>query len=135
MTAYSDKLKDPRWQKKRLEILERDNWTCKSCSTTEKTLNIHHLFYLKNIDPWDMPSGFLVTLCEDCHKEESERNGCDNESLLFDISAVLNFYFMAGFNFPDFINFAEALYKIKRIPGLIDNIKISQVEFKSKGKK
>ena len=25
--SYSDKLKDPRWQRKRLEIFERDNWT------------------------------------------------------------------------------------------------------------
>jgi hypothetical protein len=25
---YSDKLKDPRWQKKRLQIMERDNWCC-----------------------------------------------------------------------------------------------------------
>ena len=29
--GYSEKLKDPRWQKKRLEILERDNFRCQYC--------------------------------------------------------------------------------------------------------
>lgn len=26
--TYAEKLKDPRWQKRRLEIFERDDWTC-----------------------------------------------------------------------------------------------------------
>lgn len=67
---YLEKLKDPRWQRKRLEVLERDNFTCKACGDTETTLNIHHIFYLPHKDPWDIPSGFLVTLCESCHKPE-----------------------------------------------------------------
>lgn len=29
--TYSQKLRDPRWQKKRLEILERDSFTCQHC--------------------------------------------------------------------------------------------------------
>jgi hypothetical protein len=68
--TYSDKLKDPRWQKKRLEILDRDNFTCKACGDTQETLNVHHIFYLPHKEPWDIPSGFLVTLCESCHKPE-----------------------------------------------------------------
>lgn len=64
---YADKLKDPRWQKKRLEILERDKWMCRACGDKEKTLHVHHIFYLPNTDPWDIPSGLLVTFCCDCH--------------------------------------------------------------------
>jgi len=30
--TYSEKLKDPRWQKKRLEILSRDNFTCETAN-------------------------------------------------------------------------------------------------------
>ena len=52
MTTYSEKLKDPRWQKKRLEIFERDNWACKKCGDTDTTLHLHHLEY-QNCDPWD----------------------------------------------------------------------------------
>ena len=39
-----EKYKDPRWQKKRLKILERDKWACQLCDGKEKTLHIHHKF-------------------------------------------------------------------------------------------
>lgn len=65
---YSDLLRDPRWQKKRLEILQMDKWTCRRCNSNTKTLNVHHLVYFKGKDPWDYPDHLLVTYCEDCHK-------------------------------------------------------------------
>jgi len=64
---YSEKLKDPRWQKKRLEILERDGWKCMSCGGKEKTLHVHHIIYFSHKDPWEINNGFLITLCESCH--------------------------------------------------------------------
>lgn len=69
--AYSDKLKDPRWQKKRLEVLNRDDFTCQICCDNRKTLHVHHRRYIKNKDPWDYPDQLLVTLCEDCHESET----------------------------------------------------------------
>jgi hypothetical protein len=63
--TYAEKLKSPKWQKKRLEILNRDNWECKLCNDKETTLNIHHLKYTK--EPWDAPKSDLITLCEHCH--------------------------------------------------------------------
>lgn len=66
---YLEKLKDPRWQKKRLFTLDRDSWKCKNCDTAERALNVHHLYYLKDIDPWDYPDAALVTLCGLCHEE------------------------------------------------------------------
>ncbi len=69
---YSEKLKDPRWQKKRLLILERDEWTCQICHNSESTLVVHHRRYLLNTEPWDYPDELLVTLCEDCHESERE---------------------------------------------------------------
>lgn len=67
--TYSEKLKDPRWQKKRLEILKRDNWTCQNCQSTTKTLHVHHLKY--NGNPWEANNNDLQTLCEDCHEQET----------------------------------------------------------------
>jgi len=46
--SYQEKLKDPRWQKKRLEILQRDGWKCKWCGEEKQTLHIHHLKYQRN---------------------------------------------------------------------------------------
>ena len=69
-SEYSEKLKDPRWQKRRLEILERDEWMCVLCANKERTLHVHHCWYEDNVDPWDYPPHCLVTLCEDCHAKE-----------------------------------------------------------------
>ncbi len=68
MTTYSEKLKDPRWQKKRLEVLESDGWTCQSCNETELQLQVHHLKYDFNKEPWDYNVDDLITLCCDCHE-------------------------------------------------------------------
>jgi hypothetical protein len=65
--TYLEKLKDPRWQKKRLEILERDGWKCMACGDKERTLHIHHVFYLPHKEPWEIPNGLLLTMCEKCH--------------------------------------------------------------------
>ena len=72
--TYQEKLKDPRWQKKRLEILERDEWLCQNCMDDERTLHVHHTRYSAG-DPWDCPDDYLITLCESCHMvEESDKN-------------------------------------------------------------
>jgi hypothetical protein len=67
---YTDKLRDPRWQKKRLQILEKNNWACFSCGDTKSTLNVHHIMYEKNKEPWDVDDSNLTTLCEACHFSE-----------------------------------------------------------------
>lgn len=67
---YFQKLKDPRWQKLRLEVFNRDNFTCKVCGEKEKTLNVHHLSY--NGEPWEQHIDLLITMCEDCHKYETD---------------------------------------------------------------
>jgi hypothetical protein len=68
-TTYQEQLKDPRWQKKRLQVLERDNWTCTACKATDKTLHIDHLCYVPDESPWETPLAHLQTLCETCHAE------------------------------------------------------------------
>lgn len=82
--TYSEKLKDPRWQKKRLEILERDEWQCKICHTEKKTLHVHHKKYEYGKDPWEIDSDYLVTLCEDCHAVET-KDFTENLKTLTDI--------------------------------------------------
>lgn len=71
-SEYFKKLKDPRWQKKRLEVFERDEWACQICFDNEATLNVHHKYYIWKADPWDYPNDALITLCEECHLNETE---------------------------------------------------------------
>jgi len=56
------------WQKKRLEILNRDNFTCYDCGDTKTQLHVHHEDYLKNTEPWEYPNEYYTTLCSVCHK-------------------------------------------------------------------
>ena len=67
--SYAEKLKDPRWQRKRLEILQRKNFTCQRCDDDKATLHVHHGFYKRGLEPWEYPSETLWCLCEECHEE------------------------------------------------------------------
>lgn len=81
-SVYSKKLLDPRWQKKRLEILQRDNWTCRFCESTDNTLHVHHIYYEPKSEPWDAELKHLITLCAECHQEETELLIHTNESVI-----------------------------------------------------
>lgn len=70
--TYEEKLKSPKWQKKRLEIMQRDNFTCVVCGRGIKDdtpLQVHHLKYLKNVEPWNYADDYLITLCDECHSK------------------------------------------------------------------
>lgn len=66
---YSEKLRDPRWQKKRLEIMQRDNFRCGNCFSDQSMLSVHHYYYINGREPWEYQNESLKTLCEHCHEE------------------------------------------------------------------
>ncbi len=70
--SYSDDLKDPRWQKKRLEIFERDQFSCQICLDTTSPIHVHHLTYEKGKRPWEYDDSNFKTLCVDCHQAISD---------------------------------------------------------------
>ena len=74
--TYSEKLKDPRWQKKRLEVLEKAGWKCEWCECDGKTLNVHHGRYEKDMEPWEYSILELHALCDECHKKRHEIEKC-----------------------------------------------------------
>jgi hypothetical protein len=65
--TYSEKLKDPRWQKRRLEIMQKADFSCEECGDNESSLQIHHRIYRKGKQPWEYDNEELVCLCEECH--------------------------------------------------------------------
>lgn len=69
MSKYSSLLRDPRWQRRRLEVLERDGWACRECQGAQSELQVHHIYYRKGLLPWEYDEASLVTLCSDCHAE------------------------------------------------------------------
>lgn len=66
---YAEKLKNPKWQRRRLEVLEKHSFKCEWCSSSDKTLHVHHAYYIPNREPWEHPDTSLMCLCADCHEE------------------------------------------------------------------
>ncbi len=70
--TYYDKLKDPRWYKKRLKILKRDEYKCTVCGA-KHDLQVHHTYYIgTNNPPWAYPDESLITVCKECHQHYHE---------------------------------------------------------------
>lgn len=70
--TYRDQLRDPRWQKKRLEALEASGWECENCGDKTTTLHVHHKRYVKGRMAWEYEKEELSVLCEPCHEQEHE---------------------------------------------------------------
>lgn len=64
---YQEKLKDPRWQRCRLEIMQSANWKCEDCGDGSEELALHHLSYSQDRDPWEYPANNFRCLCRTCH--------------------------------------------------------------------
>ena len=96
--TYSEQLKDPRWQKKRLEILSRDNFTCQKCGDEKTTLHIHHKSYVSGKKAWEYESDYLITLCSLCHKEIEEIIKRDKNININNIKIFKSFFEKSGSN-------------------------------------
>lgn len=95
---YSELLKDPRWQRRRLEIMQRDDFTCQHCGRKDKTLHIHHKRYVKGWKPWEYKDGDLITLCERCHEIETEYNS----DIYREFSELREAFMVTGFSMQTF---------------------------------
>lgn len=69
---YKKALKDGRWQIRKTEIMQRDGFACVKCGASASdgvVLNVHHLNYYPDRNPWEYEDNDLITLCENCHKK------------------------------------------------------------------
>lgn len=87
-SRYGEKLLDPRWQKKRLQILERDGWRCQGCCASDSTLHVHHIAYKPDCEPWEIDDDLLLTLCADCHETESAEHRSSVASILLLLAKI-----------------------------------------------
>lgn len=99
-TFHSDYYQDVRWQRKRLEILERDQFTCQKCQASgNDMLHVHHRHYLTTRMPWDYPSELLISLCSKCHKQEE-----DTREILRELVPALHFWGYFNTEIRDYVN-------------------------------
>ena len=65
--SYSEDLKNPQWQRKRLQQLDAAKWECSECGTGKRTLEVHHCWYERDTKPWEYPDECYRVLCSICH--------------------------------------------------------------------
>ena len=71
--AWKEQIKSPKWQKKRLEVLNLRGFKCEECGNEDKTLHVHHRFYINGRLIHEYDNDVLQVLCEDCHKKEHNK--------------------------------------------------------------
>ena len=79
---YQDQLKSPKWQKKRLDILNLRGFKCEKCNCEENQLHVHHRFYLKNRKAWEYDNDVFQVLCHICHEKEHKKEDSKIEQII-----------------------------------------------------
>lgn len=100
-SRYTKLLTSPHWQRKRLEILQRDDFRCRFCGDKESELHTHHLIYLGKKDPWNYEDEHLIALCHKCHTDE--------ENLKSEDRFLINMMSMAGISRRELYHLSSAL--------------------------
>lgn len=65
--------KSSAWEKKRLEILERDNYECQVCKEEggfAPATTVHHILHLENRPDLALDDDNLLSVCAACHNRE-----------------------------------------------------------------
>lgn len=77
--SYTDDIKEPLWQKRRVLIFERDGYKCQcpQHKGRQYSLEVHHIDYIPGNKIWEYPDDMLITLCKACHSKENERSGAE----------------------------------------------------------
>lgn len=96
--TYAEKLRDPRWQKKRLQLLNRAGFRCEHCGYGQEELHVHHKIYRKGCEIWDYKDDEFIVLCLCCHQRITEELDCIRERMaclsaagIAALSAILDF--------------------------------------------
>lgn len=65
--TFKEQYEHPLWQRKRLEVMARDDFKCKECGNNKILLNVHHKWYSSDKMVWEYDNNCYVTLCKKCH--------------------------------------------------------------------
>lgn len=105
--TYWEKLRDPQWQRLRLEAMQKANFTCELCMDSKSPLNVHHKEYFKGHEPWEYEVAQLAVLCESCHESHHDEFNllkwlCSYAPLNGSGSRINIAYLIAGFLSADY---------------------------------
>lgn len=89
---------DPRWQRRRLQVMESVGFQCENCGSKDTTLNVHHKRYRGDQKPWEYEDWELACYCEKCHKKwhDSMESLKDTIALSFNPGELFEFQRIAA---------------------------------------
>jgi hypothetical protein len=117
--SYSDDLKHPFWQRKRLELFQARGFACERCGDSETELHIHHEYYKRGWKPWDYPLESLHVLCKNCHSYvDDELSICPDCGQSFLTFRELQQHINNG-NHLDPMEEPEAVYQYHDVSGVL----------------
>lgn len=136
---YSKKLLDPRWQRLRLEALNKADFTCEICMDNKSTLHVHHKEYIKGREPWEYDVSQLACICEWCHEDiHSTSDGLKNACSYINLDGpcdrnFFEFLILGAINLPikeDSHNYHKRIYEAgKYIYFIVDHLELLTVKY------
>lgn len=73
--SYRDQLLHPKWQRKRLEVMDLAGFKCALCGDGDTTLNVHHRRYVSGRMAWEYDTSEMECLCRPCHQRHHDARG------------------------------------------------------------
>lgn len=121
---YWQKLQDPRWQRKRLEILNRAEFCCEGCGDSESQLQVHHGYYEKGKEPWEYEDDTLWCLCDKCHEKAHVARKTVNIALAKYIPSDLNSVAdaLSATEERDPVFYAQLAYLMRENPRMVERL-------------
>ena len=121
---YWQKLQDPRWQRKRLEILNRAEFCCEGCGDSESQLQVHHGYYEKGKEPWEYEDDTLWCLCDKCHETAHRVRNINNVALAKYIpnDLVPIAFALDATKERDPVFYAQLAYLMRKNPGSMERL-------------
>ena len=121
--AYAQKLADPRWAAFTKEVRSSKGNACECCRQGGKVLQVHHLFYQPDREPWDYAMHEVALLCSSCHAQSHEHLAEFRQFVFRKLTPagfrVLNGALAVGLEHNDPLVFAYAVASLAASPGAV----------------
>jgi len=76
----------PQWRKFRFQALERAQWRCQICGTSQSSLHVHHKRYIPHRLPWQYNSDQIEVLCAFHHRARHYKTRRDPNQMELDLT-------------------------------------------------
>lgn len=117
---YLDQLKSPKWQKKRLDILNIRGFKCEKCKSEDEQLHVHHRFYIANRKAWEYDNDVFQVLCHICHEIEHKKEDINKRIDSKWIYLIAQIELLTYDEYDNILSIIQSAKKFE--PDLIDNI-------------